>query len=127
MKKRTVKYHPNMDMSKDSIIVREAVIKALKKLKITTEPSLELKKALERIAQPSKEYIDAMNKLRRVTEPSVELKKALEKMQVTLRPLDELRRSSMVILRATKSLNEFQQTFSDAVKLKKIIEEHERE
>jgi len=85
-----------MDMSKDSIIVREAVIKAMNKLRITIEPSLELKKAFENIQmtfQPPKKYIEAMNKLRR----------------------------------ATKSLNEFQQIFSAAVKLKEIIEEHERE
>ena len=38
-----------MDVNTDSIIVREAIIKALEKLKKTAEPSMELKKALKKM------------------------------------------------------------------------------
>ena len=72
-KKRSIKYHPNINRGSDSIILKEALSKSLEQIKKSTRPSRELVEALaqmKKAAQPSKEFLTTIEQIKKSTRPS---------------------------------------------------------
>ena len=75
-----IKYHPDVDIKKSSVMLEEALAKSLDKIEKATEPSKDLAAALARIkkaSQPSEDYLKALEQIKKATEPSRSLVNAL--------------------------------------------------
>jgi tetratricopeptide (TPR) repeat protein len=137
MSPRKIKYHPDVDLNKDSLITWQAYIDQIKqlqknnnqlsenikhiveKLQDTLCPSAEFKKALgelQRSLKPSEEYKHTVEKLQETLRPSAEFKKALEELQRSLKPSEEYKHT----------VEKLQETLRPSQEHKKAIEELQR-
>ena len=90
-----IKYHPNADHAKDSVVLKEALRLQLEGLQKLLEPSLRAKKLLQQIEkayQPTKSYERVLEKLSKAMEPTARHKRLLEQMEKAYQPSKEFER-----------------------------------
>lgn len=71
--KRKINYHPDVDFNKDSVILREALIRSLENIQKAARPSEEVAKALEnfkKASQPPQAILKAIKNIQTAIKPS---------------------------------------------------------
>jgi len=128
--KRKIKYHPDVDFHKDSVILRETFIRYLENLQKATVPSEEIAKALENfktISQPPQAFLKAIENIQKATVPLREVAIALENLVKVYRPRQDLLRAVENMQEAIEPSRKFLAALTDGEKLMKIVEEYEKE
>ena len=127
-KKRKISYHPNVNYNKDSIILKDAIEKSIKKLKEAMEPTNKMaedyQKYLQAASRSSKNYIEFIKKLKEAMEPT---NKMAEDYQKYLQAISKSYQKSFEDIKKLKGIlkiDEFIAAFEYAEKLKKIIKDY---
>ena len=127
--KRTIKYHPEIDPNKQSLVSQEAYLKQIKKLleaeKYMRSNCKKLIDKLQEAARPSQDWKKALEHLQRSIQSLSENRKVIDKLQEAATPSQDWNKALEHLHNCLKPSDEYKKALENLHLIRNVLIHHE--